>query len=259
MRGESWTLPAELKQVAKEAAREHELSDPWEEPVMNFVEGQERICVDDVLSNALKIEIDRQDRSSQMRVTNLLKANGWTTSREYFQGRRKRFWFSPSFNKTGCPGCPIEDETQTAVVGQPLGQPLGQPTGQPTGQPHKKNLQSDVPEVVPEVVHLEQTEFQPLRDNQDNQLPIKVDDHDLLYADHREPSIEPDDSKLSIGDKVEIRKSGQFYGKQAIVQKVLARNYVKVQGKDWVVTQNFHFSDLKLIERAAGGMSHADE
>ena len=126
--GERWTLPAELIAESAESNRDHELSDPWENPVLDYCETLDKVSVDDVLRNALGLELDKQDRSAQMRVTNLLKANGWTTSREVVQGRRRRFWYSPKFTTVGCPGCPEVVESQTAVEGQPGGQPLGQPT-----------------------------------------------------------------------------------------------------------------------------------
>jgi predicted P-loop ATPase len=126
MQGETWVLSAEMKQAAKEANLDYQLSDPWENPVLNYLEGKDRVRADEILSYALDLEIERQDRASQMRVTNLLKANGWTTSREVVQGRRQRFWYSPSFNKLGCPGCSEDSESQAAVAGQPSGQPTDQ-------------------------------------------------------------------------------------------------------------------------------------
>lgn len=166
MKGEPWQLPAEMKQAARDANREHELSDPWEEPVLNFVEGQERISVDAILTHALNIDIDRQDRACQMRVTNLLKANGWTTKREVVQGRRRRFWYSPFFSKDGCPGCPEDAEKQAEVEGQPTGQPTGRPTGQPPDQDPKALS-------IPLLDNL---------DNLDNQIPKSSREVDLDSA-----------------------------------------------------------------------------
>lgn len=85
----------------------------------------------DILFNALHLDVEKQDRASQMRVTNLLKAIGWTTKRMVVHSKRLRFWFSPTFMKAGCPGCPDSTETEAAVAGQPDGQPLAQPSGQP--------------------------------------------------------------------------------------------------------------------------------
>lgn len=140
MRGESWQLPTELKQQAMEAGHEYELSDPWEEAVLTYIAEKQQVTATDILTHAIGLDIDRQDRASQMRVTNLLKANNWTTSRQVVHGRRLRFWFPPNLDKDGCPGCPEDTQNETAVAGQPPGQPLGQPLAQPPLLP-ESNLQ----------------------------------------------------------------------------------------------------------------------
>lgn len=127
IQGEEWDLPKELKVAALEASREYEFSDPWETPVLDWLDGKERATTDEILTHALSIDLERQDRGAQMRVANLLKANDWRSSREVVHGRRRRIWFSPFFSKVGCPGCPEDTENQTAVRGQPPGQPPGQP------------------------------------------------------------------------------------------------------------------------------------
>jgi predicted P-loop ATPase len=167
LQGETWTLPTELKQLAVETEREYEMSDPWEDPVLEYVTGLTRVTASEILVNALHMDLDRQDRASQMRVTNLLKSNHWTTSREVVHGRRLRFWFPPSFKEGGCPGCPEEAETQTAVAGQPSGQPPGQPSGQP-------------PDLPSEALNI------PLMDNLDNldnQIPKRTRGHEASLCE----------------------------------------------------------------------------
>ncbi len=131
MQGEQWALPDELKQAAYEAGREFELSDPWEKPVMDYVAERDEVTANQILDEALHLDIERQDRASQMRVTNLLKANGWASSRRIVHNRRVRIWKSPFFNGSDCPGRSISDENQIAVEGQPIAQPVDQPIAQP--------------------------------------------------------------------------------------------------------------------------------
>lgn len=248
MRGETWLLPPELKQAAQEAGREYELSDPWETPVLNYVEGKDRISVDDVLTHALNIDLDRQDRSAQMRVANLLKANSWTTSREVVQGRRRRFWYSPSFNKYGCPGCPEDSEKDAAVEGQPPGQPPGQPTGQPQNS----------------LDQAEKTLNIPLLDNRttwDIIFPKSSRDRESLYESPPQPLTKLDDSNLAVGDKVEIIQDGQFYGKHVFVvcrENRSKDSRLRVRGESWAIDRFYERSELRLIQKA-GGQNHADE
>lgn len=127
MRGEAWALPDELKQAAAEAGREFELSDPWEEPVINYVRDLSQVSINTILTIALNIEIEHQDRAAQMRVANVLKSNHWRSGREVVQGHRCRIWYSPFFDKYRCPGRPEDIKKEAAEGGQPPGQPLGQP------------------------------------------------------------------------------------------------------------------------------------
>ena len=243
MRNEMWALTDEMKKAAFEAGREYELSDPWETPVLDYTEGRAKVSVDELLTLALGIDIDRQDKSAQMRVSNLLKANSWRSSREVVQGRRRRFWHSPSFDKYGCPGCPVGAESQEGVAGQPPGQPLGQPPGQPPGQPLDQPIES---------LNI------PLLDNlliPDDQIPKRLEISDALSS----PSNLVDEAQRQYfpGDTVEICCPGLLFGQQGYVQNLGRRGKVIVKGKDWTVGQAIDRSDLKLIRRS-GGQSHAD-
>lgn len=190
MQSEAWALPDEMKQAAAESGREFELSDPWEKPVLDFVEQSDRVSIFDILSHALHIDIERQDKSAQMRVANLLKANSWTTSREVVQGRRQRFWYSPFFNKYGREGCPKDSESQVAVVGQPLGQPLGQPRDNP-------------PQI--DFVHPAEQVVDNLPDQPD-QIPKSSRANGKTLC---KPS-EPLDIPMERGDTVEVSLKGQW-------------------------------------------------
>lgn len=250
MQGESWTLPTEMKQQAMEAGQEYELSDPWEGPVLSYIAGKEQVSAAEILSEAIHLDIDRQDRASQMRVTNLLKANGWTTSRKVVQGQRLRFWFSPISNKDGCPGCPEDTQNEIAVAGQPSGQPLGQPLAQPP-----LLSESTVQEMTVDNL-----------DILDNQIPksTREPDHDplvdavlaqarkpLVSPPSAQPDLDPISTPLDVGDIVEIL-SGQFQGKHVFVEQQLPNSEVQVKHLNWLVSRNYNRSDLKLLKRMGG-------
>lgn len=176
--GETWTLPTEMRQMAVEAGHEYEMSDPWEEPVLSYVADRQKVTATDILTHAIGLDIDRQDRASQMRVTNLLKSNGWTSKRQVVHARRLRFWIPPNSNKDSCPSCPEEVENQESVDGQPTGQPIGQPAGQPP------NL-------------TEPPLSTPLLDNltdQDNEIPKSTPAQQTALYNENEPSKKVNDS-----------------------------------------------------------------
>lgn len=132
--GESWQLPAELRARAHEEAASFEVSDPWANPVLNWADDRDDIQVDEILLQALKIELPQQDRSSQMRVAAILKRAGWISRRGWINGRRPRLWSNPKFlNLDGSDGSdgsvPSKPPLNEGVLtDQPLYQPLYQPS-----------------------------------------------------------------------------------------------------------------------------------
>ncbi|NJO73312.1 MAG: DUF3854 domain-containing protein [Leptolyngbyaceae cyanobacterium RM1_406_9] len=286
LKGESWTLPAELKQQAVEAGQDYEMSDPWEEHVLNYITERERVSASEILTHAIGLEIDRQDRASQMRVSNILKANLWTTSREYVRGKRLRFWSPPSADENSADenlaensaadgmGQPILPEVVPEVVPQNslriqnslsfdqkgcpgcpeefetqaavVGQPMGQPMGQPTGQPPKNA------ETNPQ--NLKKRLNNPLRDNRDNQ-----DNHFPKTSGTQELALcrpsKKTDSNFQPGDKVEIL-AGRFSGMRVYVKNCKPDGQVEVKHPNWAITQFYEVGQLRLLKK--GGQSDAN-
>jgi predicted P-loop ATPase len=267
--GESWILPPELRQQAVEENAEFQMSDPWEEPVFAYCDEREKVTASEILSNVLNMDIDRQDRASQMRVTNLLKAGGWATRREVVHGKRKRFWFNPKFLDKGCPSCPEKDENQTAVEGQPSGQPPGQPSGQPPDLPPQSLTKSEEGEFVDNLTNLDNQIPKSTR-NLQNSLCTDEPPSNALDGKSCEQSssingksceqsssingmitttLEP--PPLAIGDRVEILQSGQFYGKHVLIEAI-ADGVAVVRGDEWVVTQRYQLEELRRLKRKGG-------
>lgn len=95
--GESWELPKELRERAREETASFELEDPWANAVLNYCEEFAQVQVDEILSQALRIDLANQDRSDQMRVAAILRRAGWITRRGWINGRRPRLWCNPKF------------------------------------------------------------------------------------------------------------------------------------------------------------------
>lgn len=218
LKGEGWTLPTEYRAMQVEANQEYQISDPWENPVLDYCEGKERVKVDEILVNALHLDIDRHDKASQMRVANLLKANGWTTRREVVQGRRQRIWLFPNFNEIGCPGCPEEEKNESAVAGQPPGQPPGQPYGQPP--------------------LFQKTELQEMErdnlDNLDNQIPKSTRTQDSALS-----------KPLEVGENVYV-VAGQFWGKPVEI-KAIEGDRATVRADSWLISRDYQLAELSRV------------
>lgn len=127
--GERWQLPAELRERAATETSSFELSDPWGRAVMQYAELQDQVQVEDILIHALKIDLPNQDRVAQMRVSAILKREGWISRRGWINGKRPRIWVNPkSLNLDGQDGSvgsqtPKAPNSNRSVVIQPLIQP----------------------------------------------------------------------------------------------------------------------------------------
>lgn len=89
--GELCYLNDEEELIAEAIAAEFRTSDPWEESIGTFIENREWVRVADILDH-LRIDIDRQDRSHQMRVASILKVMGWSKNIRVVGKKRVRVW-----------------------------------------------------------------------------------------------------------------------------------------------------------------------
>jgi predicted P-loop ATPase len=76
-KGESVFLPREEDAVRDELNKQYRADDAWEEPVTNYVEHFTTIKMVDILKSCLEIPLERHDRKSQDRVSNILRDLGW--------------------------------------------------------------------------------------------------------------------------------------------------------------------------------------
>jgi predicted P-loop ATPase len=81
---------------AREAAAIHQAAqlaeDPWDETIRDFLLGKGEATTPILLSDALLIPKERQDRRAQMRAAAILTASGWRQSVEWRSGRTVRLW-----------------------------------------------------------------------------------------------------------------------------------------------------------------------
>lgn len=224
--GEHWGLPPEMRAIAAADAEQFAKTDPWEDVVLDFIQHEQTVTVESILSNALRIEIWQQDKRAEMRVTDILKGNSWTSSRRVVQGRRRRLWLSPSFTNKGCPGRAEDIEIETGVRGQPPAQPPAQPPGQPPALSPTTNT-GKKPDPIGPTCPAQPTIF-PKRGF--------IQDSD---------KSSPEKPSMKVGDRVRIGV-GQFEGNFVrIVTVDEARDRVVVKGKNWRVTQEYSPLDLE--------------
>ena len=99
-RGEQWWLDEEHDALRAEAAMAHQESDPWEEPIGQWLESQDGpFVVGQVLEGACGVPVGQQDKRAQMRAGNILTGLGCekTTRRLEADGasKKRRCWVGP--------------------------------------------------------------------------------------------------------------------------------------------------------------------
>lgn len=87
--GESWWhMPGEATRKAQESRRQH---DEWEDVIADYLIGRDEVRLQDVMVEALKIDIAKQDRVAQLRAANAMRVCGFRREVAWRTGTR-RLW-----------------------------------------------------------------------------------------------------------------------------------------------------------------------
>lgn len=146
--GELCYLNDEEELIAEAIAAEFRTSDPWEETILTFIENREWVRISDILDH-LRIDLDRQDRSHQMRVASILKVMGWSKNIRAIGNKRIRVW-APDLplDLPDLPDLPVNQEVDPKVDPPKTPSPSSFQT---------RPSQSDLPD-LPKSEHLEKSE-----------------------------------------------------------------------------------------------------
>jgi predicted P-loop ATPase len=95
--GEPWWLGNESEDLREEANREFEDEDPWADAIESWLRspGIQETTATDLLREAIKVDVAKQDRWSQMRVSRILASLGWERRRASGSDRQ-RVWKRPA-------------------------------------------------------------------------------------------------------------------------------------------------------------------
>ncbi|MEG3843851.1 virulence-associated E family protein [Microcoleus sp. herbarium14] len=89
--GETWWLEYDEELTAETIAQEFQTTDPWLEPIVSFTQHREWVLLGDLLDH-LQVDLSRQERAHQMRVTGILKVLGWSKNYRTLGGKKCRVW-----------------------------------------------------------------------------------------------------------------------------------------------------------------------
>ena len=90
--GEEWWLTDDEDVLNEELNRDHQMEDSWEPAIRNYLDawGVPGVTTIQLMSHALRLEISRHDRKSQMKVAGILKGLGY--QRKQFRCNGNKFW-----------------------------------------------------------------------------------------------------------------------------------------------------------------------
>ncbi|MEG4590065.1 VapE family protein [Microcoleus sp. MOSTC5] len=92
--GESWWLSTEEDAQLAEANKSWQSPDTWESAIFAYLENRHECTIPDLLSKAINIDLANQGRREQMRVSDIIRRNGWKRAEKQkrIDGRVQWYW-----------------------------------------------------------------------------------------------------------------------------------------------------------------------
>ncbi len=105
--GEKWWLTPEEDDFLAEANQGWLATDVWESAILNHLEDKSTCTITDLLTKPIGLDLAKQNRGEQMRVSNILRRNGWVKAprQKRIDGKPQWYWEKVV---TGCDGVVTE-------------------------------------------------------------------------------------------------------------------------------------------------------
>lgn len=179
--GEQWWLTPEEDVLLEEANRGWQSSDTWEVVVLNYLQNKSICTVSELFTHAIQLELAKQGKAEQMRLSDILRRNGWAKSRKRIEGTRQWCW-EKIWIEVGTPSNPCST-TVSDVVSPPYSE-VGTEVGTPSNPCCIKSV---------DIVSLPVPTFLP-KDNCNN-TPIEID----IAIKNQTPNIDTPDKVENLG------------------------------------------------------------
>jgi len=90
--GEQWWLTHEEDKLLEEANKGWQSSDTWEAVVLNYLQNKSICTISDLFTHAIQIELAKQGKAEQMRLSDILRRNGWMKTAKRIEGKFQKCW-----------------------------------------------------------------------------------------------------------------------------------------------------------------------
>jgi predicted P-loop ATPase len=109
--GEQWWLTPDEDRLLAEANQGWQSSDSWEEDILKYLELRSTCTICDILEKPLGLDIGQHGKGEQMRVSDILRRNGWVRFHERVDGKLQRCW-----KKVVTPQNPLYNSTSDTAL-----------------------------------------------------------------------------------------------------------------------------------------------
>jgi predicted P-loop ATPase len=90
--GEQWWLTPEEETLLAQTNQGWQATDSWEVAILNYLDNKSTCTIADLLEKPIGLELAKQSKNEQMRVSNILRRNGWVKVRKQIGNKREMFW-----------------------------------------------------------------------------------------------------------------------------------------------------------------------
>ena len=90
--GEQWWLTPEEDKLLAEANKSWQSSDTWEASILNHLQDKSVTTVSELLTRVIGLDLAQQKKGEQMRVSDILRCNGWTKVTKRIEGKLQKCW-----------------------------------------------------------------------------------------------------------------------------------------------------------------------
>jgi predicted P-loop ATPase len=66
-----------------------QITDVWETAILNYLDNKSTCTIAELLEKPIGLELAKQSKSEQMRVSNILRRNGWARVRKQIGNKRE--------------------------------------------------------------------------------------------------------------------------------------------------------------------------
>jgi predicted P-loop ATPase len=114
--GEQWWLTPEEDKLLAEANQGWQSSDSWEEDILKYLELRSTCSITDILEKPLGLDIGKHGKGEQMRVSDILRRNGWARTNKRVEGKVQRCWEKKVVTEVVTPQNPCQQTVSEKVL-----------------------------------------------------------------------------------------------------------------------------------------------